>query len=253
MDSSSPPPDSPESHKTDANTARTTHWQRYLIAGVITIIPLWITWLVFRFILTQLQQLGRPGAKAMTELVQRWSPSLTEVLSNSWVQNALAVVLTLVLLYLLGWLTSRMIGRKLLQLLDSIVRRIPLAHTVYGSTKKLMAALQDKPKDVQRVVLIAFPTPEMKTIGFVTRVIKDQHTGQSLAAVYVPTTPNPTSGYLEIVPLASVISTDWSVDQAMSFIISGGAVAPESIQFTQASPEKHDSTETENKNGGNKG
>lgn len=231
-----PSPTKPESNineSSEPQQARATHWQRYLIAGVITVIPLWITWLVFRFILTQLQQLGRPGARAMAELLQRWSPSLSEVLSNSWVQSALAIVLTLVILYLLGWLTSRMIGRKLLQILDSVVRRIPLAHTVYGSTKKLMAALQDKPKDVQRVVLIAFPTPEMKTIGFVTRVIKDEHTGQSLAAVYVPTTPNPTSGYLEIVPLDSVISTDWSVDQAMSFIISGGAVAPDTIQFTQ--------------------
>ena len=72
----------------------------------------------------------------------------------------------------------------------------------------------------------------MKSIGFVTRVIREQGTGRELAAVYVPTTPNPTSGYLEIVPMEKITPTDWNVDQAMSFIISGGAVAPDSIPFT---------------------
>jgi len=71
----------------------------------------------------------------------------------------------------------------------------------------------------------------MKTVGFVTRVLNDQHTGRQLAAVYVPTTPNPTSGYLEIVPLESLVATDWSMDEAMAFIISGGAVAPDHIRY----------------------
>src|SRR3546814_13873480 len=76
----------------------------------------------------------------------------------------------------------------------------------------------------------------MKSIGFVTRVLKEQGTGRELAAVYVPTTPNPTSGYLEIVPVEKITPTDWTVDQAMSFIISGGAVSPESIQFSPPAP-----------------
>jgi uncharacterized membrane protein len=72
----------------------------------------------------------------------------------------------------------------------------------------------------------------MKSVGFVTRVIREQGTGRELAAVYVPTTPNPTSGYLEIVPVEKITPTDWTVDQAMSFIISGGAVSPDSIPFS---------------------
>ncbi|GAB4197804.1 MAG: DUF502 domain-containing protein [Wenzhouxiangellaceae bacterium] len=207
------------------------HWQRYLLTGVITIIPLWITWLIFRFFFVQLQQFGRPGARAMTQLVEKWLPSLADFLIHPWVQGALAIVLTLVLLYTLGWLANLVVGRRLLGWFDRLVHRIPLVQTIYGSIKKLMVVIQEKPRDVQRVVLIAFPTPEMKTVGFVTRVLKDEATGEDLAAVYVPTTPNPTSGYLEIVPLKNVISTDWTVDQAVSFIISGGAVAPETIRF----------------------
>ena len=81
------------------------------------------------------------------------------------------------------------------------------------------------------MVLIDFPSPEMKTVGFVTRTLVDDDTGRELAAVYVPTTPNPTSGYLEIVPLDKVTSTNWTMDEAMTFIISGGAVAPKSMNY----------------------
>jgi len=81
------------------------------------------------------------------------------------------------------------------------------------------------------VVLINFPSPEMKTVGLVTRTFLDANTGRELAAVYVPTTPNPTSGYLEIVPVEHIISTNWTLDEAMTFIVSGGAIAPEAIAF----------------------
>jgi uncharacterized membrane protein len=116
-------------------------------------------------------------------------------------------------------------------LLEGFIERIPLVQTVYGATKKLIAALQQKPDNVQRVVLIEFPTPEMRAVGFVTQVLTDEKTGRKLAAVYVPTTPNPTSGYLEIVPLERVVSTDWTVDEAMTFIISGGTVSPGGINY----------------------
>ncbi len=80
----------------------------------------------------------------------------------------------------------------------------------------------------------------MKAVGLVTRVIRDRDTGQELAAVYVPTTPNPTSGYLEIVPVEQLTPTNWSVDQAMSFIISGGAVSPDSIPFSRTTDQDED-------------
>ena len=125
-----------------------------------------------------------------------------------------------------------MIGQRLLRWFETLVARIPLASTIYGSARKLLDILQTKPDGTQRVVLIDFPHAEMKTLGFVTRVMREQGTGRELAAVYVPTTPNPTSGYLEIVPVEKITPTDWNVDQAMSFIISGGAMAPDAIPFS---------------------
>jgi uncharacterized membrane protein len=71
----------------------------------------------------------------------------------------------------------------------------------------------------------------MKALGFVTKIIRDEAGGRDLAAVYVPTSPNPTSGYIEIVPLSEVVQTDWSIEEAMSFVVTGGANGPDSVHF----------------------
>lgn len=211
------------------------HMQRYLITGVITVIPIWITWLVFNFIFTQLSSAGLPWVRAIADGVGYILPDAGGWLLEPWFQQTLAVVITLAALYLLGWFASRVIGVKALALMDIIINKIPLLQTIYGSTKKLLTVLQQKPDKLQRVVLIEFPSPHMKTVGFVTRILKDEYTGQELAAVYVPTTPNPTSGYLEIVPVEKLISTDWTMEEAMTFIISGGAIAPEKISYFKSS------------------
>jgi len=109
--------------------------------------------------------------------------------------------------------------------------RMPLAQSIYSATKRFLSGLQEAPVSTQRVVLIAFPSPEMK-VGLVTRVMRDPNTGCQLAMVYVPTSPNPTSGYIEIVPLEDVVQTDWSVEEAMAFVMTGGTNAPDELPFS---------------------
>ena len=208
--------------------------QRYLLTGILSVVPLWITWLVFKFFFLQLSNLGLPWAIVVSTKLKEQSPTLAEWLFAPWFQSILAILLTLFALYLLGWIASRVIGQRILNLFDRLMHRIPVVQTIYGAVSKLIGVLKSKPENVQRVVLIAFPNPNMRTVGFVTKVMEDDKTGQQLAAVYVPTTPNPTSGYMEIVPLADLISTDWSMDEAMSFILSAGAVAPDSISYSQS-------------------
>ncbi len=205
--------------------------RKYILAGVLIIMPIWVTWLIFAFLLELLTNLGAPLVNWFSTRIRPYAPSLSEWLVNPWFQSVVAVILILAALYVLGWLATKIIGRRLIALFDALMDRIPLVHTIYGSVKTFIAALQQKPDGVQRVVLIDFPSPEMKTVGFVTRTLVDDDTGKELAVVYVPTTPNPTSGYLEIVPLDKVTSTNWTMDEAMTFIISGGAVAPESMNF----------------------
>lgn len=208
--------------------------QRYLITGLLTFIPLWVTWLVFRFVLSLLASLGAPLVAGLVELVRLISPHAGDALNQQWLVFVLALFLTLIALYVIGLLANRVIGQRLFDAVDRQLQRIPLVHTIYGGTKKLMSVLQTRPSGVQRVVLVEFPRPGMQAVGFVTRVMTEEGTGRSIAAVYIPTTPNPTGGYLEIVPVDQLVSTGWSMDQAMAFVISGGAVFPDSLPPTAA-------------------
>lgn len=209
--------------------------QRYLITGILTVIPLLVTVFVFQFFLNQLSHVGKPAARVVAKAVGEYSPVLERwLLEIPWLQSALAIVLTIAALYVLGWLVSLFIGRRILALLEALVARIPLVTQVYGATKQLVQAFQKRPEgQLQRVVLIEFPHREMKAVGFVTASLVDERSGAELAAVYVPTTPNPTSGYLEIVPVEHLVPLDWTLDEAMSFIISGGTVSPGRIRFTR--------------------
>jgi uncharacterized membrane protein len=210
--------------------------RRYLVSGILTIVPLWVTWVVFEFVLRQLSKFGRPWVAAFSKRLEKDHPLIAEMLLDPWFANILAILITLVMLYLLGWAASRVVGRRILDAFESLLARLPLITTVYGGVKKLIGALQQKPSGVQRVVLIDFPHRDMKAVGLVTRTMIDSSTGKTLAAVYVPTTPNPTNGYIEIVPVERLTSTDWTMDEAMNFVISGGAVGPDRIAYEAPAP-----------------
>ena len=214
--------------------------QRLFLTGLLTLLPIWLTWVVVKFVFGLLSGLSRPVVDPALDSLAALEPRTLAWLEDPWVGTAIALVATVLVILLAGWLARRVFGQRMLRWFEALVARVPLASTIYGSARKLLDILQTQPDGTQRVVLIDFPHDQMKSVGFVTRVIRDQATGRELAAVYVPTTPNPTSGYLEIVPIEKVTPTDWTVDQAMSFIISGGAVSPETIPFAvpgSATPE----------------
>ena len=209
---------------------RPLYIQRYLITGLLTFIPIWLTWAVFKFIFSLLSQVNLPLVTAIFSALAGAFPETIGRLNQGWLVSIFAFVVTIVALYITGWGASHVFGRRLIAIFEGLIQRIPLAHTIYGGTKKLMSLIQKKPAGTQRVVLIDFPSPELKSIGFVTRTFADAG-GRELAAVYVPTTPNPTGGYLEIVPIERLAATDWTVDQAMAFILSAGAAAPDILPF----------------------
>jgi uncharacterized membrane protein len=205
----------------------------YFFTGLLTLLPIWLVWIVFKFVLGMLSDISRPVVAPLSGQLALAHPGMLGWVDDPWAQAAIAVVATIAFIVGVGGLARRVVGQRLLAWMEGQIARIPLLKTVYGSARKLLDLLQTKPDGTQRVVLIDFPHREMKCIGFVTRVMREEGTGRELAAVYVPTTPNPTSGYLEIVPVELLTPTDWSVDEAMAFIISGGAVSPEVIPFTR--------------------
>ena len=215
-----------------APTRRNPHLLRYLVIGFFTVAPLWVTWLVFDFVFGLLAGTGAPFLKALAHLLRPLSGTLAAWLLDADVQYALAALFTLALLYLVGLFASFVIGRKLIAALERWLTRLPLVQTIYGATKRFLQTVSQPPVTGQRVVLISFPSPEMKALGLITRVMRDADSGQELAVVYVPTSPNPTSGYIEILPLADVVLTDWTMEEAMSFVMTGGTNAPDSVRFS---------------------
>jgi uncharacterized membrane protein len=206
--------------------------QTYFLTGLLTLAPIFLVFIVFRFVFGLLSDISQPVIEPVTEYLVHTYPLMFTWLAEPWVKIAIGTVVTIAFILAIGFMTRRVIGQRLLIWVEALISKVPLANTVYGSARKLLDMLQTKPDGTQRVVLINFPHENMKSVGFVTRILQDEHTGEELAAVYVPTTPNPTSGYLEIVPVNQLIPTDWTADQAMSFIISGGAVAPDKIPFS---------------------
>lgn len=208
------------------------HPNRYVLTGIVTVIPILVTIFVVSFFVDLLSNIGRPKVLIVANAVKPLSPELARaLLETPWLQSMLAVVLTIVMFYLLGWGVSRLLGRQILAAVEEWLERIPLVTTVYGATKQMIDAFRSEKGRAQRVVLVEFPHSRMKAVGFVTHEMTDEVDGTRLAAVYVPTAPNPTGGYLEIVPIDELVTLDWSVDEAMTFVISGGTTAPETIRY----------------------
>lgn len=222
----------------DRKPARTIgqHIQKNLIAGVLTLFPIVVTAVVFIWSLGVLSDIGHPAVRALAGLIAVDHPGIALVLEHPFFIDILSVVLVVAAIYTIGWLASQIIGAKVLQLVDRLINRIPLVRQVYGSMSTLLNVLQQRPDNLRRVVLVEFPHSQMKTVGFVTRTLRDADTGEELAAVFVPTSPNPSSGYLEIVPVDRLISTDLSLEEAMNMVVSGGAIAPDVIAFSKSAP-----------------
>lgn len=207
--------------------------QQNLIAGVLTILPLAAVWFVLKLIFDALSYFGSPW---MTWTATQVGPLLPEpvaaVLGDPMFLYLVGTAFALLVLYFIGAMAARVIGQQLLQGVEGLLEKVPFIHMIYSSTKKVITALQPRAENVQRVVLIDFPNGDMRAIGFAMRTFTETTTGQELTAVFVPTAPNPTSGYLEIVPSDRVIAVDMTADQAMAMIISGGVVGPDSITYT---------------------
>ncbi len=201
--------------------------QRNILAGIITIGPLFVTYLIFSFLLGALAKAGLPVVQLFATIFpENW-------LRQPWLQSALAVVLTLVVLWIVGRVTSLVIGRQAFELFEALLERLPFVAKIYTSVRQLLDSMMAKKESSQRVVLVDFPVQGQKSIGFLTRTMTDSVTGEALAAVLLPNAINPTSAFLQILPLQKVTDTDLTMEQAMSMIMTGGAVGPDSIRFSQ--------------------
>ena len=141
----------------------------------------------------------------------------------------LSLLFLLAIIYAIGAIGQAVIGRRLIGLLERVVLGIPLARNIYSAAKQVIDAVALKPKTAfQSVVLVEFPRPGYKALGFLTGSF-DTPDGRHFCRVFIPTAPNPTTGFFEIVPAAEVTETDLTVEEAFKTIMSGGLIASDRL------------------------
>ena len=193
--------------------------RRYLITGLILWVPLGITIWVLTLIVSTLD-------KTLLLIPQQYRP---ETLLGVAIPG-LGVVLTFIILLVTGVLTRNFVGQRLLKGWDSVLRRIPVVKSIYSGVKQVSDTLfSDTGQAFRKALLIEFPCPGSYTIAFMTGTPSGEVMGRlpgDHVSVYVPTTPNPTSGYFLLVPKDKAHELDMSVDDALKYIVSMGVVGP---------------------------
>lgn len=198
------------------------HFRKYFISGVLVWLPIVVTLVVLKFLVDLL-------SKSLLLLPTGMQP---DVLLGFHVPG-IGVLLTLVVIFLTGLLAANFIGQYLLTIGDSIMERIPLVRTVYTGVKQVTQTLfTPNGQSFRKVLLVEFPLAGVWSIAFQTGEVTKEIEGslnESLVSYFVPTTPNPTSGFLMMAPRSKVIELDISVDQALKMVISLGVVQPNSF------------------------
>lgn len=207
------------------------------IAGLLLLIPFAVTIVIIRWLFNKIYGILDPVIKK----IQEWliSASILDTIPPIIITGLLFVltILTVILLvYMTGTIGQIVAGKRLLAVSESVVVKIPLVGIIYSATKQVLSAVSLPDRNAfKSVVMVQFPRVGLYAIGFFTGFIKDSE-GKTYCKVFIPTTPNPTTGFFEIVTPEEVQQTNLTIEDAFKMIISGGLVSPESIS---ASPLNH--------------
>ncbi len=196
--------------------------KRYLLSGLFVILPLLITIFVLKLVSSWLISLYLNPILKLMEVCGLNNPSNIEVFSFS-------VLATFVILLFLGVLSANFIGRKLLTSIEELILKVPIVKSIYSSISRLTSAIQNPNKSsFNEVVMIEFPNEGSQTLGFIAH--KDcswiSPEGIEWYSVFVPTSPNPSNGYVVMLPKDKIKSTSIAPDEAFTWVLSGGVIIP---------------------------
>ena len=193
------------------------HIQGRTVAGLFQLLPILVTAFVIYFFIAKADEFIRP---------------MVFVKDRPWDFQGIGIISTIVVFYLIGLLISTAFGRRLMGWMSEVLRRIPVAKGIYGVTLQATSALTAQ-YNFSRVVFLEWPRDGMIAMGFVTARVQAPGREESLAIVYIPTVPNPTSGNMALVVEDDLLETDLSVEDAMKLIFSGGIVPPDVISLAR--------------------
>jgi uncharacterized membrane protein len=193
--------------------------RKYFITGLLILVPLAITAWVLNLVISTMDQ-------SLLFLPERWQPRVL----FGFAIPGLGTILTILIVFLTGLLTSNLVGNYVVRLWEQVLRRIPVVNSVYSSVKQVSDTLFSPSGNAfRKAVLVPYPHAASWTIAFLTGVpggdVKNHLVGDYVS-VYVPTTPNPTSGFFLMMARSDIVELDMSVDAALKYIVSMGVVAP---------------------------
>ena len=192
-----------------------TRVRNNFIAGVVVLIPIGITLYLTLFLI-----------KLSTNLIPK------EINPNNYLPfdiPGLEILIALILITFVGWLSLSFLGKKFFELFNNILRKIPILRTIYSAIGQMTESFTNNQKNKSSVVLVEYPRKGIWAVGFATKENKSEishKSKQNLINVFVPTTPNPTSGFLLMFPKEEVIYLDMSFEEASRFIVSAGSSEP---------------------------
>ncbi|MCF7941529.1 MAG: DUF502 domain-containing protein [Spirochaetia bacterium] len=187
--------------------------RKIFLSGLFAIIPLVITFALLYWLISKADNILRIP---ITSLLGMYIPGL-------------GMITLIIIIFLIGLLTSNVLGSWIMKKVDRLFSSLPLIKSVYSSILQIMQTFTNATgKSFSKVVTVSFPSPETKSIGFITNEEVTMK-GTNMAAVFVPTTPNPSNGFLLLVPEDSYEVLDIPVDQALRMIVSMGTLLPDHL------------------------
>jgi len=198
-------------------------FKRYFIAGLLVWLPLGVTILIIKLLVGLVDT-------AVSQIPEAYRPETLLGVEIHAVGIILSILVMLVIIVVTGLLVTNLFGKKIVAAWESLLGRIPLVSTIYHSAKQVAETLfSSSGKSFRKVLMIEYPRKGLYTLCFLTgsSVGEVQYrTGGEVVTVFVPTTPNPTSGFILLVPTTDVVELDMTVDEALKLIISLGVVEP---------------------------
>jgi len=195
--------------------------RRYLISGLLFWVPVWITFLVLKFLVDLMDGTFKllPRAYQPDHLLGFHLPGL-------------GIIFTLLVLFFTGMVVANFLGKRLVKVWDAIISRIPLVRTIYLGVQKILSAVfNPKGQAFRKVLLVEYPRKGLWSIAFQTGCGCSEVCDREgdMISIFIPTTPNPTSGFLMMVPKKDVRELKMTIDEALRFIISLGVMQPEQL------------------------
>ena len=186
-------------------------------AGLLLILPLVITVLILRFLFGVITGLFSP-------VLMHFFPEIP-----IWLKTLVSITTLIVLVCVLGILTEHFLGRWFWGRFEHLLMQIPLLRSIYSASREVVGVFRGSNRtNFKEVVMVEFPRAGMKSLGFVTGTVIDDK-GNDCFKIFIPTTPNPTTGFLEIVEKSQVVRCNMSVEDGIRMIMSGGILGPERI------------------------